>query len=108
MAKIQPKGKLDAQMAKTQAQFVLTELDMAITFCGLALATKDPSNMARNVKNALTGYRTAIRFSKIRDRDVKNDREFREKLQNLKNLLQRLGQKAEDLDDGSSSVPAHE
>jgi hypothetical protein len=108
MAKIRPKGKLDAELAKTQAQFVLTELDLAITFCGLALTTKDPSAMARNVKNAVTGYRTAIQFSKIRDRDVKGDREFREKLGSLKNLLQRLGQETDDLEDGASSGLAHE
>ena len=108
MAKIQPKGKLDAQLAKTQAQFVLTELDMAITFCGLALTTKDPSTMARNVKNALTGYHTAIQFSKIRGRNVQGDREFRDKLGNLKNLLQQLGQETEDLEDGLKSGLEHE
>jgi len=98
MAKTQPDLKANnARLAATQARFVLAELDMAITFCGLALSTNDASTRTRNMKNAAKGYRTALRFSKVPGHDLQGEQGFQDRLDNLKTLLLRLGQKMEDL-----------
>jgi hypothetical protein len=55
--------ELRDRLQTTQIEFVLTELDTSITFCDLALASKDPMKTRRNVQNARTGYETALRFS---------------------------------------------
>jgi len=98
MAKTPPDlNASNARLAATQARFVLAELEMAITFCGLALSTDEASTRRRNIENAIKGYRTALRFSKVPGHNLEEQEEFQEKLDNLTALLLRLGQKIEDL-----------
>jgi hypothetical protein len=74
-----------------QAEFVMIELDTAITFCNVALSTSDPERRARNIENAVTGYKTALRFSRVPNHDLRNDSMFQEKLAHLRDLLHELG-----------------
>ena len=75
-----------------QAEFVLTEIETAITFCQVALSTSDPKRKTRNIENALKGYQTALRFSQTPDHDLRADHEFQEKLGQLEATLRELGQ----------------
>jgi hypothetical protein len=45
-----------------QADFILTELDMAITFCETALVADTTAKADRNRKHANDAYATAIHF----------------------------------------------
>jgi hypothetical protein len=74
-----------------QAQFVMTELETSITFCQLAMSTSDPERMERNIRNAFTGYRTALHFWQTSDYDLGASPMFRERLDRLKALLHQLG-----------------
>jgi len=45
------------------AEFVRIELELAITFCEMALATEDPDKRRRNLQNAHRAYEVACRFA---------------------------------------------
>ena len=74
------------------AGFVLTELDTAITFCLVALTTKNSSSRVRNTENALAGYRSALHFSKILNLELKTHPVFRQRVKHLNQLFHQLGQ----------------
>jgi hypothetical protein len=80
-------------VGERQAGFVLTELDTAITFCNVALSTSDPKRRLRNIKNAVIGYETALRFSDVPQVDLKGNRDFQEKIAYLRDLLHELRHK---------------
>ena len=82
-------GRLRQEMEESLTQFVLTELDLGITFCEVARSTNDPDKKARNIGNAWKGYRAALHFSKTPGFDMQNNTTFRDKLANLKALLQK-------------------
>ena len=89
-------GRMRQAIAAQQREFVLTELDAAVTFCQVAISTKDPARKARNIENASMGYRTALRFSWTPAQDLKNDPAFQQKLLRLKALLRQLGQEVQE------------
>jgi len=45
------------------AAFLLTDLDLAMTFLDLAAASRNPETSQRNHKNARKAYDTVLRFS---------------------------------------------
>jgi hypothetical protein len=77
---------------QTQIEFVLTELDTSITFCDLALGSKDPMKTRRNVQNARTGYETALRFSQKVQPYLESNNQYHEKIAHVRALLRRLGE----------------
>jgi len=75
-----------------QLEFVLTELDTAITFCEVALATEKSSTKERNIGNAAKAYQNAQYFSQTPRHDLSGDGRYQGKLERLKKLLHELGQ----------------
>jgi len=47
---------------ETRAQFILSELDLAITFCRIALSTQDPERARRNCGNAAKASEAAAHY----------------------------------------------
>lgn len=56
---------LTRQTSELRFQFIINELDLAITFCQLAASTSDSSKARRNAEHARRACREATRF--IRD-----------------------------------------
>ena len=83
--------QLSRRVEAGRVEFVMTELDVAITFCEVALSTSDPAKKERNIENALKGYETALRFSPKPQQSLKNDRQFQRRLGDLKGRLHQLG-----------------
>jgi hypothetical protein len=51
---------LSARVKANAVQFIVIELDLAITFCKVGLATKDMDRAMRNVETARTALDSAI------------------------------------------------
>jgi hypothetical protein len=85
--------ELRDRLQTTQIEFVLTELDTSITFCDLALASKDPMKTRRNVQNARTGYETTLRFSQKVQPYLESNNRYHEKIAHVRALLRRLGER---------------
>ena len=78
------------QVEATQLEFVLTELEVVISFCRVAASTDDPAKRKRNIENARNGYESALRFSRESRIGLENHPEFRQKMESLKEWLERL------------------
>ena len=78
------------------AQFVATELDLAITFCQIALSSTNRSKVLRNVENATRARDSALHFlekSAVLESDIASPgtaRRIRRKLTQLEALLRKL------------------
>lgn len=70
--------------------FISTELDLAITFCEIALGTRDPHRFERNIANAQTAYIAARHFMNDRDLTVFERDQIREQVAQLDELLGQL------------------
>jgi len=55
---------------KVKAQFILSELDLATTFCSIAASTNDPRRARRNAALAREAYDSALHFKSVGDTDV--------------------------------------
>lgn len=75
-------------------EFVVSELDLAITFCHSAAATRDPERSRRNRERAEEAYSTARRFLGSERVSEPMRRMIQEKTSALEELLHELGQKA--------------
>jgi hypothetical protein len=84
--------ELREQFQDNQVQFLLTELEVAATFCKVAKSSADPEKIKRNVANARVAYKTALRFARGAHFDANSEREFDSRLAHLKSLLRDLGQ----------------
>jgi hypothetical protein len=84
-------GQALAEANAGGVSFVLTELDMAMTFVGLAQTSHRPETVQRNHKNALEAYRTVQRFLPKVKPSVAQPREINEKLATLKVWLLKAG-----------------
>jgi|SRR5215475_4055864 len=80
------------KVSEERSQFVFIELEVAITFCKVALSTSDPDRRTRNMENAVRGHAAAMRFSQQAEDGFGHGRAFQEKLAQLKKLLHELGQ----------------
>jgi hypothetical protein len=78
-------------------QFVVTELDLALTFCERALTTHQSAGASalanqgdgfnRNAENARRAYQSAIRAIQRSDDDIGTDSDIAERLQKLTHML---------------------
>jgi len=55
-------AKIRQRQEAIRFQLVATELDLAITFCEVAMTTNDPARFDRNISNAQQAYAAAIHF----------------------------------------------
>jgi hypothetical protein len=84
--------ELRDQFESNQLQFLLIEVDTAITFCDVAKTSADPDRMRRNIANARTAYDTLLKFIGRAHFDAASKREFDQKFARLQSLLRGLGQ----------------
>jgi hypothetical protein len=84
--------ELREDLEESRIQFVLTELDMAATFCDVAKSSTDSEKTGRNIENARKGYDTALKFSRDARFDERSKSAYDEKLARLRALLKELGQ----------------
>ncbi len=72
--------------------FLMTELDVGITFAKIALESGNEDTRTRNRRNARKAYDTALHFlPKIRETQAE-DKQINGKLATLKTFLQSLGE----------------
>ena len=72
---------------KTQFEFIVTELDLALTFWDIANSTLDEERATRNLKHAQKAYSAAIHFLNDAQLDRARRRVVHGKLQQLESLL---------------------
>ena len=84
--------ELREDLEKSRVQFLLTELDTAMTFCGVAKASTDPEKTKRNIGNAWKGYDTALRLARNAHLDQRTKNEFDDKVARVRSMLRELGQ----------------
>jgi len=80
------------QFHDNQIQFLLTELEVATTFCKVAKSSADPEKIKRNVANARVAYQAVLRFARGAHFDANSESDFASRLAHLKSLLRDLGQ----------------
>jgi hypothetical protein len=83
--------ELQENLEESRIQFILTELDTATTFCGVAKASTDSEKKRRNLENARKGYDTALKFARDAHFDARSQGAYDEKIAHLRSLLQELG-----------------
>jgi hypothetical protein len=92
MSRVIPEAELREQFERNRAQFLITELSTALTFCEVAKSSDDPEKTQRNVKNAREGYDTILKFRNGVHLDAQAKTEFENKCSHLKSELQALGE----------------
>jgi DNA repair ATPase RecN len=85
-------AELREQFETNKIQFLLTEVDTAVTFCNVAKTSDDAEKTRRNVANACDAYKTLQKFLDGAHFDVNSQGEFDQKMELLKSLLRELGQ----------------
>lgn len=76
-----------------RAEFVLVELELAITFCQIALSSGDHQKVERNETHADEAHESALRFLHAAQVREPIKKEIEEKLQKLRKLLNEVRQK---------------
>lgn len=71
-------------------QFISTELDLALTFCRIALSSDDTAKHKRNAHYAEQAYVVAERFLDNSDLSPHDSREIQTKIASLESLLDEL------------------
>jgi hypothetical protein len=84
-------NELRDQFQERQIQFLLTEVEVATTFCNVAKSSDNAEKIKRNLANAWEGYTTILRFAPRAHFDVNSESEFVTKFARLKCLLRELG-----------------
>ena len=82
--------RLREDRAALRLQFISTELDLAITFCHIAIDAEDPAKAERNTTNAHRAYRSASQYLETRTIGPQSSPEIDEKLRRLEQLLSDL------------------
>ena len=70
--------------------FLSTELNMGLTFCRMALRTKDAAKLKRYRANALEAYKSLLRFSNRASLSPLQAKELQKGIAELKRSLDRL------------------
>ena len=70
--------------------FILTELDLAIAFCELALTTNDPRRAGCNADNAKRALQEAARAQKCAPMSPRDKQTIAEKTSRIESLLSAL------------------
>jgi hypothetical protein len=68
-------------------QFILTELQLAITFCEMALSSEGSAKMRRNFENATRAHNAAIHFLGDGDLTTDQQEQVQEELGKLEPML---------------------
>lgn len=84
---------LEEQQKLIRAEFVEVELDLAITFCQIALSSGDTEKMERNEGHAEEAYESAMRFLSALPAPEPLQNQIEDKLAHLRSLLDELRRK---------------
>lgn len=79
---------------QTAADFIIVELDLAITFCQIALSTNNPVSANRNTENTTFALRAALSAEKRLDIRLRDKRIIDEKRFRVESLLVELARSA--------------
>lgn len=79
---------------KTAADFVIVELDLAFTYCQIALSTNNPVSMSRNTENAKRAFQAALSAGKRLDMGPRNKGIIGQKSFRVESLLVELARRA--------------
>src|SRR6516225_2652986 len=79
---------------QTAADFIIVELDLAITFCQIALSTDNPVSANRNTENATFALRAALSAEKRLDIRLRDKRIIDQKRFPAESLLVELARRA--------------
>ena len=91
MDALQYARQLRKESAAVGARFVEVELDLAITFCQVALAADNRDKFQRNIAHARSAYKTATRsWNRIRKNGDSWGAQISAKLADLKKLLAQM------------------
>jgi|SRR5215813_1213356 len=82
--------KLACNHQEAKYRFILTELDLAITFCDVALSSDDRVRSTRNTENARQAYKSATHFLEDANFSDKVQAHLHEKVSRLRSLLRRV------------------
>src|SRR5215471_11772265 len=82
--------KLADNHKDSKYRFILTELDLAITFCDIALGSKDQGRSTRNTENARQAYKAAAHFLEGANFSNQMQASIQEKVARLRVLLRRV------------------
>jgi hypothetical protein len=74
----------------TRIQLISTELDLGITFCHIAANTENPSAYKRNIAHAEKAYAAVMRFLELMHQPDIVDDETRDKIRQLRSLVDDL------------------
>ena len=85
---------LEKRQKLVRAEFVEVELDLAITFCQIALSSGNEEKAERNEGHAEEAYQSAMRFLGKSDGGEPLKKQIAEKLDRLRSLLSELRRKA--------------
>ena len=88
---IQETQRLRRETQQRCADFVLTELELAKTFCDVAMRTDSADKMRRNLEQAVKAYRTAQKFSgRIRGVEGLGTKGMKAKFRRVRALLRQV------------------
>jgi len=86
----QKEVELRSRMETALAQFVYTELDLALTFCDMALSTRDSDHAKRRVALAMEAYESAGRYLQELEVAPYVKQQINEKLRQLQKALEQV------------------
>jgi hypothetical protein len=86
------RAKATPRKSQTEARidFVLAELDLGVTFCQVALSTRDAETKERNIRNARRAYDSALHFLRRISLEGAEEARIEAKALRLKALFERL------------------
>src|SRR5215467_8701076 len=82
--------RLASNHKEAKYRFILTELDLAITFCDVALSSDDRVRSTRNIENARQAYKSVTHFLEGANFTDKMMIDLHERVARLRNLLRRV------------------
>jgi hypothetical protein len=85
---LERQNRLSSQAAALGTQFILTELDLALTFCATAESSPEADKRERNLEHARQAFESANYF--LSKRSIPNERDVKERLAELGAALERL------------------
>ena len=95
----QQEVELKNRMESALAQFVSTEIDLALTFCQMASASRDSNSARRRIDRAVEAHESAAHYLQQLDVSDEMRRGISEKLAKLKESLDKVHREKVDDDD---------
>jgi hypothetical protein len=83
-------GEIRRKFDETRAQFILSELSLAITFCEIATSTRDSERAERNQRNARQAFESAMRYLAHASVTTQEGEQISEKMGKLRGLLAKI------------------